>query len=107
MTMVVVMGGAEAEVDRLNMAWRLTDDEEEGILVPSRLWAANADSHRLCLVGRLLSNRQYLFEGLCDSLHSMLLPVRGMEIKQLQEARILLCFKHIINTGVRGVPMEF
>ncbi|KAL0300144.1 UNVERIFIED_CONTAM: Retrovirus-related Pol polyprotein from transposon RE1 [Sesamum calycinum] len=73
------------------------EDEEQGIIVPTRLWEANVDSLNLCLVGRLLSYKPYRFEALSSSLQNMLLPVKGMEVKQLQEGRFLLRFKHIID----------
>ncbi|KAL0449049.1 UNVERIFIED_CONTAM: putative mitochondrial protein [Sesamum latifolium] len=43
------MGGVEPNVERLQKAWHLTDDEEEGVILPSGLWRANLDSLRLCL----------------------------------------------------------
>ncbi|KAL0291267.1 UNVERIFIED_CONTAM: hypothetical protein Sangu_2538900 [Sesamum angustifolium] len=47
--------------------------------------------------GRLLSNRSYRYEALRSSLQSMLLPVKGMEVKQLHEGRFLIRFNHVIN----------
>ncbi|KAL0451724.1 UNVERIFIED_CONTAM: hypothetical protein Slati_1150500 [Sesamum latifolium] len=103
------MGGVEAELDRLNKAWRLNDDEEDPVLVPGGLWEAHVESHNLCLVGRLLSNRPYRHEALSTSLLSMLQPVKGMDVKQLDEGRILLGFEHIIDKqrAQEGCPWSF
>ncbi|KAL0370686.1 UNVERIFIED_CONTAM: hypothetical protein Sangu_0386700 [Sesamum angustifolium] len=91
------MGGMESNLEQLSKAWKLTEDEEIGVTLPSGLWEANTDSLQLCLVGRLLSNRPIRFVALCLSLQSMLLPMQGMEIKQLEDGRFLLHFKHRIN----------
>ncbi|KAL0401022.1 UNVERIFIED_CONTAM: hypothetical protein Slati_4132100 [Sesamum latifolium] len=91
------MGNVDADLERLSKAWKLTDEEEDGVILPRGLWEANTDSLKLCSVGRLLSNRPIRFETLCSSLQSMLLPVKGMEIKQLEEGCFLLRFQHIID----------
>ncbi|KAL0443870.1 UNVERIFIED_CONTAM: hypothetical protein Slati_2109700 [Sesamum latifolium] len=103
------MERVKPDLERLNRAWRLTDDEEDGIFVPGGLWEPNSASHELSLVGRLLSTRPYHFEALCSSLQSMLLPVKWMEIEQLQEGRFLLRFKHILDKqrAMDGCPWNF
>ncbi|KAL0407807.1 UNVERIFIED_CONTAM: hypothetical protein Sradi_1715100 [Sesamum radiatum] len=103
------MGGVEVELDRMKRAWSLTDDDEEPLLIPSGLWEANAESRKLCLVGRLLSKRPYRHEALCSSLQSMFRPVKGLDIKQLEEGRILLRFNHIIDKqrALDGCPWSF
>ncbi|KAL0319627.1 UNVERIFIED_CONTAM: hypothetical protein Sradi_5224200 [Sesamum radiatum] len=90
-------GGVEVELDRIKRAWSLIDDDEEPVLIPSGLWEANAESRKLCLVGRLLSKRPYCHEALCSSLQSMFRPVKGLDIKQLEEGCILLRLDHIID----------
>ncbi|KAL0448045.1 UNVERIFIED_CONTAM: hypothetical protein Slati_1932400 [Sesamum latifolium] len=51
----------------------------------------------------------YHFEALCSSIQSMLFPVKGLEIKQLEAGRILLCFNHIIDKqrATEGCPWSF
>ncbi|KAL0345933.1 UNVERIFIED_CONTAM: hypothetical protein Sradi_4424600 [Sesamum radiatum] len=71
----------------LSKAWNLTDDEESGVTLSSGLWEANVD----------LFNRPVHFGPLYSSLQSMLLPVKGMEIKQLEKGRFLLHFNHPID----------
>ncbi|KAL0439022.1 UNVERIFIED_CONTAM: hypothetical protein Slati_2385200 [Sesamum latifolium] len=65
----------EPDSERLRKAWKLTDEEEEGVLLPSGLWQAKSNSHNLCLMGKLLSDKPYKFEALCSSIQSMHLPV--------------------------------
>ncbi|KAL0355426.1 UNVERIFIED_CONTAM: LINE-1 retrotransposable element O protein [Sesamum radiatum] len=103
------MGGVEVELDRMKRAWSLTDDDEEPILIPSGLWEANTKSRKLCLVDRLLSKRPYRHEALCSSLQSMFRPVKGLDVKQLDDGRILLCFNHIIDKqqALDGCPWSF
>ncbi|KAL0434063.1 UNVERIFIED_CONTAM: hypothetical protein Slati_2740600 [Sesamum latifolium] len=108
-TLASALGSMDPNLERLRKSWKLTDDEEEGVTLPSGLWQANSDSHKLCLVGRLLSNRPYKFEALASSIRSMILPVKGMETKQLEEGRILLQFNHIIDKqrAMEGCPWSF
>ncbi|KAL0416666.1 UNVERIFIED_CONTAM: hypothetical protein Slati_3498500 [Sesamum latifolium] len=103
------MGGVDPDVERLKKAWKLTDDEDDPMLLPSGLWCGQAESHKLCLVGRLLSNRPYRFEALCSSIQSMLLSIKGMDIQQLQDGRFLLRFNNIIDKqrALEGCPWSF
>ncbi|KAL0434010.1 UNVERIFIED_CONTAM: hypothetical protein Slati_2735300 [Sesamum latifolium] len=105
----LAMGGVEPDVECLKKAWRLTEDEEDGVTLPSGLWRVTAESLRLCLVGRLLSDRPYRFEALSSSIKRMLLSVKRVKIKQLQEGRILLCLNHIIDKqrALEGCPWSF
>ncbi|KAL0320307.1 UNVERIFIED_CONTAM: hypothetical protein Sradi_5292200 [Sesamum radiatum] len=79
------------------------------VFVLSGLWKANLDFHKLCVVGRLLSNKPFKFEALCSSIRSMILPVKGMDIRQLEEGRILIRFNHIIDKqrALEGCPSSF
>ncbi|KAL0444689.1 UNVERIFIED_CONTAM: hypothetical protein Slati_2191600 [Sesamum latifolium] len=103
------MGGVDLDVDRLKKAWRLTDEEEDEVLFPGGLWRAGGAVHSLCLVGRLLSNRPYRFEALCTSMKGMFLSVKGVEITQLEEGRLLFRFNHIIDKQrvLEGCPWSF
>ncbi|KAL0410998.1 UNVERIFIED_CONTAM: hypothetical protein Slati_3689500 [Sesamum latifolium] len=65
------MGSVEPNVERLKKAWKLIDDEEEGVLLLSGLWHANSGSHTLCLVSRLLSNMPYHFEARSSSIQDL------------------------------------
>ncbi|KAL0423466.1 UNVERIFIED_CONTAM: hypothetical protein Sradi_0881400 [Sesamum radiatum] len=103
------MGSVEEDLERLSKGLKLTDEEEDGIIVPNGLWEANTISVEWCLVGRLLSNKPVRFEEVCSSLQSMLLPAKGMEIKKLEDGRFLLCFQHVIDKthALEGFPWCF
>ncbi|KAL0454804.1 UNVERIFIED_CONTAM: hypothetical protein Slati_0819600 [Sesamum latifolium] len=103
------MGGVEADLERLTKGWKLTDDEEDGVSLPSGLWEANREPLKLCLVGRVLSVKSFWFEALSTSLQSMLLPVKGMEVKPLPDGRFLIRFNHVIDKQrtVDGCPWNF
>ncbi|KAL0443914.1 UNVERIFIED_CONTAM: hypothetical protein Slati_2114100 [Sesamum latifolium] len=51
------MGWGESEVDWINRALRLTEDEEDGGIIADGLWKADDNNNILFLVGRLLSQR--------------------------------------------------
>ncbi|KAL0434034.1 UNVERIFIED_CONTAM: hypothetical protein Slati_2737700 [Sesamum latifolium] len=103
------MGSGEPDVGFLKRAWKLTEDKEAGITLPGGLWHADTESYKLCLVGRLLSNRAYRFEALSSSIQSMLQPVTSMDITQLPDKRLLLRFNHIIDKqrALDGCPWSF
>ncbi|KAK4415950.1 hypothetical protein Salat_2702400 [Sesamum alatum] len=54
-----------------------TDDEEQQLVLPGGLWHADSDTHRLCLVGRLLSSQVPRFEAFSTSVQGMINPVKG------------------------------
>ncbi|KAL0463440.1 UNVERIFIED_CONTAM: hypothetical protein Slati_0231600 [Sesamum latifolium] len=103
------MGSAGPDVELLKREWKLTEDEDDGVTFPGGLWSASSDSQRLCLVGHLLSSRPYHFEALSASIHSMLLPIKGLDIRELPEKRLLLRFKHPIDKrrALDGCPWSF
>ncbi|KAL0300383.1 UNVERIFIED_CONTAM: hypothetical protein Scaly_3048700 [Sesamum calycinum] len=61
------------------------------------LWSTDLEDHQLFLMGRLLSYEQPRFEALISSLKSILNPVKGLEMRQLAEGRLLILFNHVIN----------
>ncbi|KAK4438896.1 hypothetical protein Salat_0224200 [Sesamum alatum] len=62
---------------------RLTDDEEQRLVLPGGLWHTDSDTHRLCLVGRLLSTLVPRFEAFSTSMQGMINPVKGMDLRQI------------------------
>ncbi|KAL0319751.1 UNVERIFIED_CONTAM: hypothetical protein Sradi_5236600 [Sesamum radiatum] len=98
-----------AYLDRLSRVWKLKDDEEDGVTLPSGLWKSNKESLDLYLVGRVLTAKPYRFEALTSSLQSMMLPVKGIDTKQLPEGHFLIRFKHIIDKqmAIDGSPWNF
>ncbi|KAL0458943.1 UNVERIFIED_CONTAM: hypothetical protein Slati_0521500 [Sesamum latifolium] len=87
----------------------LRDDEKAGMLMPDGLWNSNRESFHLCLVRRLSANHSYNFDGFCASIKSMLMAVKGVDIKQLREDRLLFKFNHIIDRdcALKGCPWSF
>ncbi|KAL0419329.1 UNVERIFIED_CONTAM: hypothetical protein Sradi_1346400 [Sesamum radiatum] len=87
----------------------LCDDEEAGMLMPDGLWNSDTESFHLCLVRRLLTSHSYKFNGFCASIKDMLIVVKGVDIKQLREGRLLLKFNHIIDrdSALKGCPWSF
>ncbi|KAL0378892.1 UNVERIFIED_CONTAM: hypothetical protein Sradi_3194700 [Sesamum radiatum] len=85
------------------------DEEEDGVSLLSGLWEANVGSLQLCLVGKLLSSKLVCFEAMCSSLQMMFLPVKGMDIKQLEEGRFLLRFRNVLDRkrALDGCPWCF
>ncbi|KAK4413843.1 hypothetical protein Salat_2797100 [Sesamum alatum] len=60
----------ETVLGQLSKGLRLTEDEATGVDVPAE--AQDMELPRLCLVGRLLSQKPYNFEGLSRSVQGML-----------------------------------
>ncbi|KAK4437379.1 hypothetical protein Salat_0071800 [Sesamum alatum] len=74
----------------LKRAWKLTEDEESGMVLLGGLWHAGSGSPELCLVERLLSNRLHRFEALRTSIRNMILPGQSLgnvrrEMRQLNK----------------------
>ncbi|KAL0303115.1 UNVERIFIED_CONTAM: hypothetical protein Sradi_6179600 [Sesamum radiatum] len=57
----------------------------------------------------LLCSKQPKFEALVSSIRSMLNPVKGLEMRNLEEGRFLIRFHHIIdrNRALEGCPWSF
>ncbi|KAL0458630.1 UNVERIFIED_CONTAM: hypothetical protein Slati_0490200 [Sesamum latifolium] len=87
----------KADLGRFNSSIPLRDDDEQGMVVPDGLWNSDTDSFHLCLVGRLLANRSYNYDGFCTAIKGMLNAVKGVEIKQLREGRLQIKFNHVID----------
>ncbi|KAL0433730.1 UNVERIFIED_CONTAM: hypothetical protein Slati_2707300, partial [Sesamum latifolium] len=62
----------EAKTRRLGRALTLTEEEENGVVMAERLWQVESNQYQLCLVGRLLENRNVRFEVMCTSVQGML-----------------------------------
>ncbi|KAK4381240.1 hypothetical protein Sango_2987500 [Sesamum angolense] len=103
------MSNISPDVELLKKAWKLRDEEEEGVTVPGGLWNTCSESQNLCLVGRLLSNRPYHLDSLGFSIQSMFLPVKRVEIKPVSEKLLPLRFNHEIDKkrALDGCPWSF
>ncbi|KAL0320137.1 UNVERIFIED_CONTAM: hypothetical protein Sradi_5275200 [Sesamum radiatum] len=94
---------------KLRHSLRMTEKEGTKVVIPDGLWAADAESHLLFLVGRVLTSKQPKFEALVSSVRSMLNPVKGLEMRRLSDGRFLIRFNHIIdrNRALDGCPWSF
>ncbi|KAL0409534.1 UNVERIFIED_CONTAM: hypothetical protein Sradi_1887800 [Sesamum radiatum] len=94
---------------RLNLS--LTEDEEEGIVIPSSSLKQNfgTGSNDLLVVGRFLSHRNSNFEALKNSLMALLQPVTGMAVWRISEERFCLNFNHCLDLqrALDGRPWVF
>ncbi|KAL0451288.1 UNVERIFIED_CONTAM: hypothetical protein Slati_1106900 [Sesamum latifolium] len=103
------MGSLESVTSKLKQALQLGDKDVEEAVIPDGLWRAGSSNDHLCLVGRLLSKKAFNFEGMSASIRSMIMPVKGMEIKQVNIDRFLFRFNHVIdrNRALEGCPWSF
>ncbi|KAK4426428.1 hypothetical protein Salat_1411400 [Sesamum alatum] len=101
--------GMDETLVGFNGRLRLTEEERQRLVLPGGLWHADSDTHRLCLVGRLLSSRVPQFETFSTSVQGMINPVKGMDIRQIGGGRFLLRFNHVIdmNRALEGCPWSF
>ncbi|KAL0451653.1 UNVERIFIED_CONTAM: hypothetical protein Slati_1143400 [Sesamum latifolium] len=99
----------ETDIGHFGKYFQLRDDEEAGSLMPDGLWNSDTEVFHLCLVGRLLTSRSYNFEGFCASIKGMFSAVKGVDIKQLKESRLLFKFNHVIDRdrALNGCPWSF
>ncbi|KAL0401628.1 UNVERIFIED_CONTAM: hypothetical protein Slati_4192700 [Sesamum latifolium] len=99
----------EAFCHKLGQNLRLTEKDGRRVVIPDGLWTADSETHQLFLVGRFLSKKQPKFEALATSIKSMLDPVKGLEIRRLEEGRFLIRFNYIIdrNRALEGCPWSF
>ncbi|KAK4427030.1 hypothetical protein Salat_1471900 [Sesamum alatum] len=77
------MVGLEPDFGQFRRSLDLRDDESASLVIPNGLWHSDSEGSQLCLVWRVLTGRAFNFEGLVASVKSMLLPVQGMDIRQL------------------------
>ncbi|KAL0329322.1 UNVERIFIED_CONTAM: hypothetical protein Sradi_4918900 [Sesamum radiatum] len=99
----------ELDANHLRQPLNLGDGDVDELVIPNGLWRSESAAHQLCLVGRLLSGRVVNFEGMCASIHSTILSIKCMDIKQLLVDRILIRFNHVIDRSraLEGCPWSF
>ncbi|MBA0761422.1 hypothetical protein Gotri_024074 [Gossypium trilobum] len=82
----------EEELENLN----ISDDEEE-ILEGLRNADESEEKHRLCLVGRVLTDSVVHFPSIRSILANLWRPVGGISITDIWEKRSLFKFYHEID----------
>ncbi|KAL0461291.1 UNVERIFIED_CONTAM: hypothetical protein Slati_0016700 [Sesamum latifolium] len=90
-------------------ALRLTEEENNESLVPLGLWHSDTESNGFYLVGRLLGRRSFNFEALKNTLMNSFNPIKGLDIRLIEEGRILLNFAHTLDRKrvIDGGPWAF
>ncbi|KAK4433511.1 hypothetical protein Salat_1113400 [Sesamum alatum] len=99
----------DSQSRRLRQALHLGDEGVTDLLIADGLWNSESRGYQLCLIGRLLSRQPFSFGGQCASVKGMIVPVKGMEIKQLPGGRLLIRFNHVIdrNRALERCPWSF
>ncbi|KAK4425156.1 hypothetical protein Salat_1709500 [Sesamum alatum] len=54
----------EGILGQLKRGLNLTGDEDAGMVMADEVWHKDSGNYQLCLVGRVLTNRAYNFEGM-------------------------------------------
>ncbi|KAL0430945.1 UNVERIFIED_CONTAM: hypothetical protein Sradi_0720500 [Sesamum radiatum] len=99
----------ETGLDRLKRTLVLTEDEEAGMDMVSPVIADNRSHPIFLLVGRLLTPKVFRYDVLKSTLMSIIKPVRGMEIRMIEDHRFALRFNHEVDRdrAIRGCPWVF
>ncbi|KAL0387984.1 UNVERIFIED_CONTAM: hypothetical protein Sradi_2680200 [Sesamum radiatum] len=87
----------EADLTRLGQSLVLTEEEELGMLMPTRVWHSNSESRGFHLIGCILSHKPYHVEELRTILQSSFNPTKCMDITFIENGCFLLKFFHTIN----------
>ncbi|KAL0436252.1 UNVERIFIED_CONTAM: hypothetical protein Sradi_0333100 [Sesamum radiatum] len=86
-----------SDLDRLGAALTLTEEEDDGWLLPTGLWHSDAPSQGFFIVGRLLAAKPFNPDALHNTLKLAFTPLRGMEFKLIENDRFLLKFSHKLD----------
>ncbi|KAG8376362.1 hypothetical protein BUALT_Bualt09G0055200 [Buddleja alternifolia] len=90
-------GSMEGDIDRMADCLSLSDVEGGQFMVPYGIWGVDNKIMGLGVVGRLLTNRRYNFGAIKETFLDAFNPVRGMEIKQIENNRLLFIFNHEVD----------
>ncbi|KAL0430791.1 UNVERIFIED_CONTAM: hypothetical protein Sradi_0705100 [Sesamum radiatum] len=90
-------------------ALRLSEEESSECMVPLGIWHNNSDPKGFYMVDRLLGRRSFNFEALKNTLINSFNPIKGLDIRLIEEGRILLTFAHTLDRKrvVDGGPWAF
>ncbi|KAL0327910.1 UNVERIFIED_CONTAM: putative mitochondrial protein [Sesamum calycinum] len=87
----------DSELGRLGSALSLTEEEEVGLVCPTGLWHTEPLARGFFIVGRLLSSKPFHPEALQTTLRTTFNPVKGMDLKMIEDSRFLLKFFHVVD----------
>ncbi|KAK4424678.1 hypothetical protein Salat_1661400 [Sesamum alatum] len=74
-----------------------TDLELGSVMVSLTLWHENIDAPGFYLVGRLLGRHNFNFEAMKNTLMNAFNPIKGLEIRLIDNGRILFNFAHTLD----------
>ncbi|KAL0361162.1 UNVERIFIED_CONTAM: hypothetical protein Sradi_3800700 [Sesamum radiatum] len=99
----------ELEAERLAKSLVLTEEEGARLIVPAGIWNETVAREGYYLVGRLLSSKPYRIEYLRSTLASIINPLKGMSVTELEGNRLLFKFNHVIDRKkvMEGCPWTF
>ncbi|KAL0413619.1 UNVERIFIED_CONTAM: hypothetical protein Sradi_1563600 [Sesamum radiatum] len=99
----------DADLENLGAALKLSENENNGVVVPLGVWHRESDVEGLFIVGRILSSRSFHPDALKQTLHLSFNPVKGMDFKLLDNNRFLLRFYHPLDYKrvLEGCPWAF
>ena len=106
------MASNTVDVDELGAKWdemQIEDEEDSGIPFDGSMGTQAGEFTRLCLIGKLLSERIHDFDALKIALASFWRPVKGMVARKLEPNRFLFQFFHEkdLNRVMEGSPWTF
>ncbi|KAK4435593.1 hypothetical protein Salat_0722800 [Sesamum alatum] len=85
------------EMGKMKEALNFAEAENNSVMVPLGLWHAETDSQGFYLVGRLLGRRNFNFEALKQTLMNVFNPLKGLDIRLIENGRLLFKFTHILD----------
>ncbi|KAK4383569.1 putative mitochondrial protein [Sesamum angolense] len=87
----------DQDIHRMGRALNLSEDEEQGVIIPLGVWHGESDRQGFFLVGRILSTKPFHPEALKTVLQSAFNLVKGMDFKVIEDNRFLIRFNHVLD----------
>ncbi|KAL0305017.1 UNVERIFIED_CONTAM: hypothetical protein Scaly_2999900 [Sesamum calycinum] len=87
----------DQDIHRMGRALNLSEDEEQGVIVPLGVWHGESDRQGFFLVGRILSTKPFHPEALKIVLQTAFNPVKGMDFKVIEDNHFLIRFNHVLD----------
>ncbi|KAK4412627.1 hypothetical protein Salat_2909800 [Sesamum alatum] len=81
----------------LGKALPYSDDEQRSIILPLGIWDGDVEPQGFFLVGKLPGRRHFNFEAFKATMSNSFNPGRGLEIRLIEEGRLLFKFNHILD----------
>ncbi|KAK4437102.1 hypothetical protein Salat_0044100 [Sesamum alatum] len=97
------------DLRKLTKMLSFSEIEQHSVMVPLGAWLGDTDSAGFYLVGRLLGRRNFNFEALKNTLTNSFNAIKGLEIRLVENSRILFKFAHTLDRKrvLDGGPWAF